>query len=685
MAKSKAAIQAVTDKHVWVYDIEQFANFFLARFKEIHTGQRRGFIIYHDYRDQKLSINQVVGLIKFLEQEVKTLIGYNSHDYDDLMLKHIITNKVIFSTAKVAEIVQSTKALSDRIINQQYVEKTTGKKDKYLSGLKSTKKFGSLDLIKLFNTIDRVGLKQLAINLKWHNIIDLPFHPDHIVVYEEIEVITFYCDNDVDITDEFRRYKEADLRFRKDLSRLYGINVMNSNDTNISKAVIRKFYCEETSKKFDEFKDLRTYPSKSLPLRTCISKKIRFSTQKYMHLLNVIRNKTVDITMTQKQRGSKEKEFEYVLKTKYISHTIGLGGIHSNNDPEELRENKEYVYIDADVTSFYPRLIVNEKLFPKHLGQEFTSIYEKNILDLRVKAKKDMQKGIDVESNKVIELALKNAANHTFGLTKSIYSWMYDPYVTTYITISGQLFLCMLMERLEELTDCVVVYSNTDGITTRVPRKSIDDYYRICAQWEQATGFSLDYVNYKRMVLYSISDYLMITSDKKKEFKEKGFFTTVKLINKGYQYPVISKALYNYYINNTPVDKFIKSQTDVYDFLKAERTSEKKYDIYFWPRKEGKPVKLQKSNRWIVTKGHPNEGIMVKYSKNRLNKQNKPAQTKMQKDRYMVVANNMAGYQDITKVHVDYEFYINECIKIIKLIKIFDGTNHFRMTQGALF
>lgn len=696
MAKAKQIItENAVQKRVWTYDIEQFANFHLQSFKDVTTGERRKFIIYHDYRDDSFSINQVGALVNFIENEVLTLIGYNNHDYDDLMIKHILLNKEMFiKSAKVSEIVMSLKKLNDRIINRQKIEKDGNvKKDEYIKNLKSHKKFNSIDLLGLFNTIDRVSLKQLAINHKWHNIIDLPFVPDHIVVYEEISTIITYCDNDVDITEFHLKYKEADIKFRKDLSKLYSVNVVNSNNTNIAKAIIKKFYCEETGRKFEEFKDKRTF-YQHIELHSCISPKIRFTTSSFQKLHNTIRNtKVLPFKVDKKEMNPRtgkwikeKKQFEYILKTKYLTHTIGLGGIHSNNYSEELREDNLYEYRDVDVDSFYPWLIVNEGLFPKHLGPEFVKVYKEKILLVRMDAKKKAKKGINVDETTIINEALKNTLNSTFGLTKSMFSWLYDPFVATYICISGQLFLCMLMERIEELTKCVIVYSNTDGITARIPKGELHNFERICKQWEEYCGFTLEHVNYKRMIFRDINNYLMVTTDKKKEIKEKGLFVTNKKINQGYAYPIVAKALYQYYVNNTPVEKYIKSQKDLFEFQKAERTSDKKFDVYIWPRNGDKAKKLQKSNRWIVTAGNANEGRIIKYSKISINpKTNKPKQTNMQKDRWLTVVNDMNSITDISKVKIDYDFYITECYKIIRSIKIFNPQVQKRLIQSTLF
>lgn len=688
------------DKDAYVYDLEQFTNFFSASFKNVRTKQRRTFTIYYDVRDNKLSINHLPELIKFIKTEVLTLIGYNNNDYDDLMIKHIFINEEMFTkNATVKEIVDSLKRLNDRIINQQKLEKLSGQKDKYIKNLKAQKKFASIDLLMLFNTVDRVGLKQLAINLKWNNIIDLPFDPDHIVVFEEIKTILNYNENDVDITERVLQEKEQDIKFRKEFGTLYKLNLLNSNDTTIAKQVIRKFYCEYTGYKFEDFKDKRTY-YKEIHLRNCIGPKVRFLTQNYQRLLNTIRNKSVlpfkketDGETVVNAKGvivkkKEKKQFEYILKSKYLTHTIGLGGIHSNNPAEELRESEMFEYIDADVRAFYPYLMITLGLFPRHLGPEFIRAYELHIVNKRVEVKKLWQDGIDAGINKLIDEGLKISANSTYGLTKSMFSWMYDPQVTTYVCITGQLYLCMLIERLEELTDCVVVYSNTDGITTKVPKASKDDYYRICRQWQEELKLDLEFVNYKRMLLRDINNYMMITNDPKKPVKQVGLFLVKKKLKQAYVYPIVAKALQAYYENGISVEHTIKSEKDVFQFMKAERTSQAGYHIYMWPRsmKEGdKPIKLQKSNRWIVTNGFSEEGRIIKYSKKRKDKLGRAAATNMQKGYWLTLVNDVRPYMDVTKLHLDYDFYIMECIKVIKEIRYINVESHNNIyVQGTL-
>lgn len=672
---TKILPEDVVPKRVWDYDIEQYPNFFLAIFKDINSPDRRYFILYYDTRKDEYSRNDLEALYNFLDREVQTLIGYNNHNYDDLMLKHLLINREMFTTgAKTSETVSSLKRLNDRIINQPWMKDSEkSKKDRYINDLKRRKDFDSIDLFSMSNIVDRVSLKQIAINLKWHNILDLPYDVEHIVVLEEIDIIVEYCNNDVDITEAYRIYKRPDIEYRNDLSKLYGINVMSSNNTNITKRILQKFYCEAAGVKFEDIKD-KTTDIKYLSLRNCISPKIRFATQEYQLLLNTMRNYTdISVFAGKSPKNKKLRQFIYEHKSRCAIHTIALGGIHSNNEGEEYKEDDSFEYIDIDVDSFYPVMIINEGLYPRQLGPLFTKVYKEKIVDMRLKAKADVKAHINVGVNSIINESLKNTANGTFGLTKSQFTpWLYDPRITLYITISGQLFLLMLMERIEELTDSVVIYSNTDGLTAKVPKNSQSkaDFLRVCKQWEKYTGFTLEYNNYMRMIIKDVSNYLMITNNPDKEYKEKGLFVVEKKMSQGYKYPIVAKALYAYYIHGINVETYIKSQNDIFEFMAAERTSTERYDIRFHTPDDPIGVKLQKSNRWIVTDGNPNEGRIIKYGK-KINKWGDEviARIDMQKGFKLTVLNNMKGHTDITREHINYTFYMRQCLRVIRSIQ----------------
>jgi hypothetical protein len=191
------------------------------------------------------------------------------------------------------------------------------------------------------------------------------------------------------------------------------------------------------------------------------------------------------------------------------------------------------------------------------------------------------------------------------------------------------------------------------------------------------------------MLMKDINNYMMVTNSDIKPVKQIGLFLTKKKLSQAYDYPIIAKALEAYYVKNIPIDVTIKSETDIFEFMKAERTSTAKYNIYLHPKmskEDDKPIKLQKTNRWIVTNGFPQEGRIMKYSKVRTDVHGRPHGTNMQKGRMLTLVNDATPYTDVTKLHIDYEFYIAECFKVIKDLKIRNATTHnISLKQGSLF
>lgn len=683
-----------TDKRrSFCFDIEVYPNLFCVNFEHMNSSDSYFFMVYADPEDKSRDINQLKECLDFIKTEVRALIGYNNHHYDDLIVKHLVSTRSIMERCDCMAITRSCKSLNDKIIYEQRSKDMKQRNDPYLESLKRVKAYNSIDLMLMFNTINRVSLKQLAINLKWPVIMDLPHSPEYIVQHTDLPDIEYYNKNDVKITKRVLAEMKDKIKERKDYGTQVNAAVINFNDTNIAKFILKKYYSEATKKPIASFTSdsNRTY-YKKIEIGHCISKKISFITKPYQEAFNKFRNTTINPNLSQKEKKSirqkinglsinsiqkhmlltdkNVKQFEYTLQSKYCSHTLGMGGIHSTSTDQILEENEDYLLIDADVSSYYPSIMIQEKLYPYHLGAKFLEVYRDMIYFPRLDAK---AKGNDVMAD-----MLKIALNSTFGLTKSRFSWLYDPKVLISTTVNGQLYLMMLMERIEMYSSCRIVYSNTDGITAYVPRKEEQLFKSICAQWMEYTGFSLEFNNFKRMVIKDVNNYLILTYNKKKPVKVKGCFATKTSLTSGFEYPVIAKALYAYYVDNTLPEATILNHTDIYDFMCSRRISTTKFYIHF--RKtfmestnilggslmKQTPTVLQKTNRWIVTKENPEEGILTRLSK----KNKEDAEEHIQKGYSVTLMNNITAlYEDIKAYNLNYEFYIKEAYKIIQYIK----------------
>lgn len=641
-------------KFLQVYDIESYPNFFAVGLKNPETGERKTFRIWADPENQDQFINEYEELVDYLLYKVKRLIGYNNFDFDDILINYVIYERKRLTNGDPMKICQELKAMSNNCINTQ--RKLTDNKTKFqIRKYKNCNYIPSTDLLKLFNKIERISLKQMAVNLKWPNIIDLPLPESKYLTREEMEQVSAYLDNDVDITEAVLIHQKPELKLRVDITKRSGVDVVNSCRTDIAKKVIMDFLVKETGQSRSDINKGRTF-YETIALKDCISPKVRLITKEGQRLLKAIENKVIDPNKV--DGAKKKKQFEHIYKSKYVSHTIGLGGIHSNNPPEILEENEMFIYLDIDATSYYPYLIVEEGFYPAHIGPVFIPIYKNNVLIPRIEAK---AKSKYMPEFKIDAETLKIVANGTFGLTKSVHDYLYDPMVTTKTCINGELFLVMLIEWIEEYTRAMVVYSNTDGLTIRIPIGEYSRVIEICKRWEAHTNMTLEYTEYSKMVLLNVNNYLIIKKDGEVKLKGSAFTNKIEL-TKGYEYPIMSKALFEYYTKGVPVEDTIRPCTDIYEFMKSQRTDIETSNVII-KYKSGKVEKLQKTNRWIVTKNSDIEGRLYKQSKE------DNSLEELQKGYLVTVVNRVDNDIPFENYKINYDFYINGCLSIINTIR----------------
>jgi hypothetical protein len=170
-----------------------------------------------------------------------------------------------------------------------------------------------------------------------------------------------------------------------------------------------------------------------------------------------------------------------------------------------------------------------------------------------------------------------------------------------------------------------------------------------------------------------VNNYLIFvdTKDEAERIKAKGVYlyentmaTDLKV--KGFSYPIVPMAVRQWFDKGTPVEQTIHSCTSIYDFMKAENTSTETYDVLLFHSDFNMPdSRLQKNNRWIVTKGNPYEGRMMKIDKSNGDK------IEMQKGYLVTEVNN---------------FYIDQAKLLIDLTKPLNKETHIPpIRQGELF
>jgi hypothetical protein len=187
---------------------------------------------------------------------------------------------------------------------------------------------------------------------------------------------------------------------------------------------------------------------------------------------------------------------------------FGVGGVHASLSEKIVKETKSYMLRDADVSSMYPNIAISNRIYPEHLGEKFCDIYQDMYVQRKSYAK-------NTAENAMLKLAL----NGTYGKSNDKFSVFYDPKFTMSITINGQLSLLMLADRLLSIESLRLVQLNTDGLTVAMLRESEQQYKDICDQWQKDVKLELEFVDYSKMIIRDVNNYIAVYTNGKTKRK----------------------------------------------------------------------------------------------------------------------------------------------------------------------
>ena len=254
------------------------------------------------------------------------------------------------------------------------------------------------------------------------------------------------------------------------------------------------------------------------------------------------------------------------------------------------------------------------------------------------------------------------------------------------------MFILKLIEQLTiQLSYIKVLQANTDGITLIIKRTDHNQLLDICKWWEEFSNLKLEYAYYQKMIIRDVNSYYAIYTDPTKDIKVKGFFEIDKAWHKNHSMLIVMKALYEYFINNISVEYTIYSSTNIFDFCKRGRSNSDSYLISrHYDNGNVIDTKLQKNIRYYIA----NTGIdLIKIlppldNKDKLEKYRRenPLQldlfhflddVKIEKDRESYLEanyksklfNRFYSKPYFNDYDINYDYYINECYKIINIIE----------------
>jgi len=607
---------------LYIFDIETYRNYFGCIFKNPKTQELTEFIIYKDRNDFD-------ELAKFIDDNSKWFVGYNSYNFDNQLLNFIHKNKHYLTFQDSSSIAYEIYKVASQVIEIENYNQ-----------FKYNLPFRFIDLMKVAN-LNMKSLKLVGTSLKWHKLQDLPIEWDKEIQPSDLETLHLYNLNDVEITELLYNRTLPAIKLRFAISKKYNINAYSESDSGIANRLLEKFYSDSTGISTRDFTQLRT-ERPIIQFKHVVFDQIEFETQELNDVLENV------ITHTY------YKSLPFFTKTFSfggVEYKMGVGGLHSVDKGDIFKVADNTKIIDCDVASMYPTIIINHNIHPQHLGKQFIQDYKK-VKEDRIESKKS--------GDSCTDSALKIVLNSSFG--KLLYNkhWLYDPLAGLQVTINGQLYLLMLIEMLV-LNKFKVISANTDGVITMVDKSRESEYYEICKRWEKKTMLELEYTYYTDYIRRDVNNYIAIKEDGKT--KEKGEFLQEIDLKKGFDKPIVSKALYNYFVKGIKVEDTILNHRDIYDFCIAKKT-DSKFQNEFHTIKDGEKniQQLQKTVRFYVStvggslfKVEPDESKMINYCANRK----------------VTVFNDFIQHDDFSKYNIDYNYYISEVNKIIYQIKDF--------------
>lgn len=654
--------------------------------KRLETIPKKRFVLYED------DDTDLFSLLYWLQQKAD-YFGYNNRKYDRLMLSALLMYYNQFD--KPSKLITFLYETSQRVIRSS--NNDTLWTDNFTSLiLRNNVAFRDLDLFQIFR-LDHYhkSLKQTSINIKWYNLKEYTMPPigdldrhyyherlpeakgmtdrelnihyrnmfERFIPREYLQEMADYNDNDVYIVAELIRMNQEEVLLRYRISEEYNVDVFSASRSTIADKVIVKLYSKYTGLHPKAFIDTKTIRRKIL-VSEILSDKIAFSTPELNDILSGIRSLTL-----RGEKGEFDREFTFMG----TSYTIATGGLHSNEIPAVYVEDDEHIIVDRDVASYYPNMIRSLKVCQKHLIPKAWFRIADTIVDERLEHKhlaKDKSLD-DKESDKHATAAacLKIVANAgIFGKMGSEKSFLCDKKAMYQVTINGQLFLLMLIEKLE-LAGIHVISANTDGIVTIVPRELEQTADDICHWWEKHLGLELEFTYYIKYVTEGVNSYLTIKRGGSSKFKgrmnPKMFLED---LSKGYNSPIVAKCVTEYFINGTPVMETLRNAKSILDFCRTQNVNHK-YRLEFTHVVDGKIVTdiVQRNTRFYISS---TGGTLMKVESMGWNEHNEEQVKKSSLCAGQRVSIcNTVDDTDISELNVNYLYYYNEAMAIIEPIE----------------
>jgi hypothetical protein len=161
------------------------------------------------------------------------------------------------------------------------------------------------------------------------------------------------------------------------------------------------------------------------------------------------------------------------------------------------------------------------------------------------------------------------------------------------------------------------------------------------------------------MVIRDVNNYIAVNEND--SIKRKGAFEYKRELHQNHSMLVVPKAIEAYYVNNMPVEEFIRNHKDIYDFFK--RTKLNKLSYLLGVKEE--TIHLNRVTRYYIAKeGYELIKVMPPLKGKELNREHH-----IEAGYFCIPLNVMLPLDQIWN-NINYDYYIAEANKIITAVSL---------------
>jgi hypothetical protein len=444
---------------------------------------RKGDLVVKQVEDRR----ELAALLRRFRAQGRTLVGYNSARYDLHILRAILGGADAYAVSKAL---------------------IAGDRDAAREMLRGAPRV-RVDHVDIAERLRRgkfpPSLKLVAAAMGRPRLEELPFDPDRALSDEEWGRVGAYNVVDLGHTRELLERVAPDLESLAALSAVAGRDLRSVPAPAVVEAIFRADYVARHGEE---------PPAPSVPDRIT-----------YTPPDGVARPRTPDAAAWyDRVVGAAIRPVRVGGLPRFrvgpLEMSAGSGGLHSLDAPTVHYADESHAIIAVDVASFYPHIMANMGIVPGAYGETGRALYC-GILEERLRLKAAAKDAADPEERRKLEVwanGLKLVLNSTFGQFGNPYSTLYDPAALIAVTVTGQLLLLDLVERLQA-AGIEVLSANTDGLFVRLASGCLD-FEPTYRRWQQDTGMTLEVEGLARLAIASTNHYASL--DPRGKVKRRG-------------------------------------------------------------------------------------------------------------------------------------------------------------------